>query len=91
MNSSALVALLVIALIPPPWTAAVAVGLAILVMMLLRALHPPGGAVALLSALDPKPVLSAGLWFVIGPVGVVTVALGMVDFLLSRIMQYVLR
>lgn len=74
-TSSALVALLVIALVPPPWTAAVAVGLAILVMMLLRALHPPGGAVALLSALDPEPVLNAGLWFIIGPVGVVTVAL----------------
>ena len=52
-----------------------AVGLAILVMMLLRALHPPGGAVALLSTLDPDPVLNAGIWFAIGPVGVSTMVL----------------
>lgn len=73
--SSALTALLVIAVVPAPWTAAVAVGLAILVMMLLRALHPPGGAVALLSTLDPDPVLNAGIWFAIGPVGVSTMVL----------------
>jgi CBS domain-containing membrane protein len=35
-----------------PWTGAVAVGLAILLMFALRCLHPPGGACALLAALS---------------------------------------
>ncbi len=49
---SALVALGVIAALPHAlWAAPVAVGLAIIAMLALRALHPPGGAVALLVAL----------------------------------------
>jgi CBS domain-containing membrane protein len=57
------------------WIAGFAVGLAIIVMSLLRCLHPPGGACALL------PVLGAGLGpeFVLAPVGinaVVLVAMG---------------
>lgn len=54
---SALVALAVVAVLPPgPWLAPVAVALAIAAMMGLRALHPPGGAVALLVALTvPEP------------------------------------
>jgi CBS domain-containing membrane protein len=49
---SASVGLLVAALLPDPaWAGAVAVGTAILAMFLLRCLHPPGGAVALLVVL----------------------------------------
>lgn len=49
---SALVALAVLAALPhAAWAAALAVGLAIAAMLAARALHPPGGAVALLVAL----------------------------------------
>lgn len=72
---SSLVALAALLLVPAPWTAGAAVGGAILAMMLVRALHPPGGAVALLSVLDPEPVLAAGAWFALLPVGLTTTAL----------------
>ncbi len=49
---SALVALAVVAALPhAEWAVPLAVGLAILAMLLTRALHPPGGAVALFMAL----------------------------------------
>lgn len=49
---SALVALAVLAALPPAdWLVPVAVGLAILAMLAVRALHPPGGAVALFVAM----------------------------------------
>ncbi len=49
---SALVALAVVALLPhADWVVPLAVGLAIVAMLVVRALHPPGGAVALLVAL----------------------------------------
>jgi CBS domain-containing membrane protein len=55
---SALVALGVMAALPlAHWAAPLAVGLAIIAMLALRALHPPGGAVALLVALT-----GAGGW-----------------------------
>lgn len=48
---------------PEPWAAAVAVGLAVLVMMLTRTFHPPAG-------IDPLLVVSANLpWhFLLAPV-----------------------
>ena len=46
-------ALAVVAVAPPALAPMLAIGAAILAMMLARALHPPGGAVALLLALDP--------------------------------------
>ena len=49
---SALVALAVLAALPhADWAAPISVGLAIMAMLSTRALHPPGGAVALLVAL----------------------------------------
>lgn len=49
---SALVALVIVTALPQAdWTVPMAVGLAIALMLLTRALHPPGGAVALLVAL----------------------------------------
>lgn len=72
---STLVAFTALTFVPAPWTAGVAVGGAILAMMLVRALHPPGGAVALLSVLDPEPVLEAGAWFALMPVGATTALL----------------
>lgn len=55
--------------------AAVAVGVAIGVMMLLRCLHPPGGACALLAATASPAVYDRGLLFVAAPVAINTLAL----------------
>lgn len=51
---------------------AVSVGLAILAMYLVRALHPPGGAVALTAALKPDTVRDLGWHFPLAPVFVGT-------------------
>lgn len=82
---STLVAFGALTFVPAPWTAGVAVGGAILAMMLVRALHPPGGAVALLSVLDPDPVLEAGAWFALTPVGITTALLVCVAILYNRL------
>jgi CBS domain-containing membrane protein len=68
---SALVAITVMRLIPDPMIAAgVAVGLAIVAMALLRCLHPPGGAVALLIVLGGHDVAAMGYGFALMPVAV---------------------
>lgn len=72
---SALVALFVVSVVPAPWAAGVAVGGAIAAMMLIRALHPPGGAVALLIALDPASPTETGPLFALLPVGLTTAIL----------------
>ncbi|MCX6399714.1 MAG: HPP family protein [Propionibacteriales bacterium] len=55
--------------------AAVGVGAAIGVMMLLNCLHPPGGACALLAATATPAIHDQGPLFVLSPVAVNTVAL----------------
>ncbi len=55
--------------------AALAVGLAILVMHLLRCLHPPGGAMALVAAMHGHAVAPWPWHFVLAPVAVNAVAL----------------
>ena len=82
--TAALVALLVLMTVPAPWTTGVAVGAAIIAMMFVRALHPPGGAVALLTALNPEPALDAGLLFAVTPVGLTTAALVLVAVFYNR-------
>ncbi len=52
----------------PIWRAAAAIGGAIALMHLFRALHPPGGAVALTAALAPEAIEKLGFWFVLSPV-----------------------
>lgn len=53
---SALAGLAVVTMLPPGiWVAPMAVAAGIALMLLGRALHPPGGAVALLVALTPHP------------------------------------
>lgn len=59
----------------PAVAAAVGVGVAISVMMLLRCLHPPGGACALLAATATPAIDVQGLAFIALPVAVNTVAL----------------
>ena len=73
--TAALVAFLVLQIAPFPLSVGVAVGAAITAMMFVRALHPPGGAVALLTALDPAPALEAGPLFALVPVGLTTALL----------------
>jgi CBS domain-containing membrane protein len=58
--------------------AALGVGAAIAVMMLLRCLHPPGGACALLAATATPAIDEQGYLFVLLPVAVNTVALVLV-------------
>ncbi len=54
----------------PMLAAALAAGLAIAVMMALRCLHPPSGAVALTAVLGGPTIEAAGYGFVLWPVGV---------------------
>lgn len=61
--------------------AGVAVGLAILVMSLLRCLHPPGGGSALLPVLGGPAILAHGYAFALVPVGLnaaLLVAVGLI-------------
>jgi CBS domain-containing membrane protein len=68
--------------------AAVAVSLAIALMMLLRCVHPPGGACALFGAVGGPGVAEQGFTFALWPVGVNTVFLlavaGVVNNLTGR-------
>lgn len=73
---SALVAIATILTVPVPHLAAgLAVMLAIMAMMGLRAMHPPGGAVALLIALNARSVAEAGFAYALTPVMVDTAIL----------------
>lgn len=66
---SALMAVAVLKLVRDPVASvAISLSLAIFAMILLRALHPPGGAVALVAALDPGIVDRLGFSFVLAPV-----------------------
>ncbi len=65
--------------------AAVAVGVAIPVMMLLRCVHPPGGACALFAAVGTAAVADHGWAFALWPVGVDTVVLLAVAALLNNL------
>lgn len=74
---SALWALLLLAALPhlpSPWPEAFAVGGAIAVMLLCRALHPPGGAMALLVVLAAAKLVPLG-WHLIATVFLLTLAL----------------
>ncbi len=76
--------MLAIRLVPGAWSVGVAVGAAIAAMMFVRALHPPGGAVALLMALNPAPALETGPLFALMPVGVTTTVLVLTAVLYNR-------
>ena len=53
----------------PLMAASIAVALAIAVMFALRCLHPPGGAVALGSALGGQAMAGASYWSALSPIG----------------------
>nr|WP_299598739.1 HPP family protein [Sphingomonas bacterium] len=64
--------------------AGVAVGAAILVMSLLRCLHPPGGAAALTAVIGSQGIHSAGYAFAFAPVGINSIALILVAMFFHR-------
>nr|WP_239523403.1 HPP family protein [Geodermatophilus normandii] len=65
--------------------AAVAVGVAIPLMMVLRCVHPPGGACALFTAVGGSAVTEHGWAFALWPVGVDTVVLLLVAALVNNL------
>jgi CBS domain-containing membrane protein len=65
--------------------AAVAVGVAIPLMMVLRCVHPPGGACALFTAVGGAAVTEHGWAFALWPVGVDTVVLLLVAALVNNL------
>ncbi|WP_323766229.1 HPP family protein [Marinovum sp.] len=64
---------------------ALAVGLAVTVTILCRAVHPPAGAVAMTAAMSPEAVERLGFWFALAPVGLGTVALVALAALYARL------
>ncbi len=68
----------------PALRVAVAVGLAIVGMILARAVHPPGGAVAMVAAMNPDMVMELGFRFVVTPVAVITSMLVLTAVLYAR-------
>ena len=72
-------------LVPQPAVAAgVAVGGAILVMSLLRCLHPPGGAAALTAVIGGETIHAAGYQFAFAPIGLNSIALLAVAMMFHR-------
>lgn len=72
-------------LIPDPvWRIAGAVGAAIAAMILLRAVHPPSGAVAMTAAMSPDAIRALGFHFVLAPVAIGTVALVLMGIVYAR-------
>ena len=69
--------------LPLPLSAALAVGGAIAIMLACRALHPPGGAVALLTVLSAPSLLPLG-WLLLVPMAVMTASLVLAGVLFHR-------
>lgn len=83
---SALVGITVARLVPDLALAAgVAVGAAILIMSLLRCLHPPGGAAALTAVIGGQAVTDAGYAFALAPVGINALLLALAGWLFHRL------
>lgn len=83
---SALVGVAVYRAVPSPALAAgLAVGTAILLMSLLRCLHPPGGAAALTAVIGGPAIHAAGFGFALVPVAVNSVALVLAALAIHRL------
>lgn len=73
---SAVIGIAVVTLVPQPILAGgLAIGLAVAVMMLARAMHPPGAAMALAMVLGDDSVRAAGFGFALSPILVASVLL----------------
>lgn len=82
---SGLWACLVVQCLPLEWAPTVAVGGAIVLMQCTRALHPPGGAVALLWVLDAQHGLVHGWAYALWPIGGMTLGLVLVAMAYHRL------
>ena len=82
---SALWACLVVSCIPLQWAPAVAVGGSIVLMQLTRSLHPPGGDVALLWALEAQAGVVHDWAYALWPIGAMTLCLVLVAMLYHRL------
>lgn len=83
---SCLVALAAISVVPDPFlVTAVAVGAAIVVMSIMRCLHPPGGAVALLTALAAHHKIPFDLMTAFLPIGADSLLLVIVGLIFHRV------
>ncbi len=71
----------------PVVASALACSGAIIVMMLLRCVHPPGGAVAMTAVLGGPSIQSAGYGFVLWPVGINCVLLLTMAILFTRLLR----
>lgn len=72
-------------IVSPHWAAGCAVGLAILVMSLMRCLHPPGGAAALTAVIGGDVITSTGYAFALVPVGLNAACLVLIAMLYHRL------
>ena len=68
----------------PVLRVALAVGLAVSAMGLARAMHPPGGAIAMTAALSPLDIRELGFSFVVAPVAIGTALLVFAAFIYAR-------
>ncbi|SIS77660.1 HPP family protein [Phaeovulum vinaykumarii] len=82
---AATAALIVAHLTDPPLTQGMAVGAAVIAMSSLRALHPPGAAIALFVSLEAEAGHPPDLWFPLMPVAVMTGALVALAVLYNRL------
>ncbi len=83
---SALVAVGVAQMVPDPVLATgVAVGLAIMAMSLMRCLHPPGGAVALMTVMAAQHSAAPNFFFAFAPVGVNSAVLAVSGWFFHRL------
>ncbi|MCO6187895.1 HPP family protein [Rhizobium sp. L1K21] len=64
---------------------ALSVGLAISATIVLRAVHPPAGAVAMTAAMSPDAIQHLGFWFALTPVAVGTAALVIVAIAYAKL------
>lgn len=74
----------VLAVADPVLRIVLAVGLAIMAMMLLRAVHPPAGAVAMTAAMSPEAIHALGFRFALTPVALGTVLLVLIGIAYAR-------
>ncbi|MBL4926546.1 HPP family protein [Fuscibacter oryzae] len=83
---AALIGVAVCLLVPDPLLRiALAVGLAIVAMILCRAVHPPAGAVAMTAAMSPDAIAHLGFWFALAPVALGTAALILIAMIYARL------
>ena len=66
--------------------AAISLSVSMLVMLIFRCLHPPGGALALLPLLGDKSVHELGYWFVLEPVGLNLLILLSLGFMINNML-----